>query len=599
MFRFTSLRAKLLSAFLLLTLVPVLGIIIHGHFFTRVAFSDQAMERSTYQVRLQADNIVSALQQVHGDVLYMASLQSMGGLAERLVEGADAAEVTLARVETAQDLLVLTSVRPMYYAMKFLDNNGREVVAVRSDGMSVSSVTALQDRSATRYFQKVRELEPGGVYVSSFALDQDITEKGAPYIHYVMKMHDSSGYVQIDLHAGWLLRHLPKNPGRDIWAVIDQDGNYLVYPSNFDPDRRDFELEPMLTGMAGYFDTPGSVFFYNTIYPVINTPAQYWVLYRETPKEVLFAGLSYFEGLAVLFVGSAILIVLLLAALTSRWMVRPLIELKNMAVMFGKTGTPPRLPDEIPADEIGALTRSFVNMAQELERKRQQEHRLVEQLIRAQEEERKLVAFDLHDGLIQQMVGARFYLSNCRDHCPFEAAEAQHGIQRGCEALTEAIIEGRRIIEGLRPAVLDDLGLVAAIEELAQASAHAAGWNLQLELAQLPQEPEKTVSVTLFRIAQEAFNNIRKHAHAGHVKVSLHNGHGIDLTIEDNGIGFDPNANGDGRGMGVTTMHERAALLNGTCQIISARGSGTQVHVWVPCSAHGAETAPLALDAAV
>jgi signal transduction histidine kinase len=583
---FTSLRGKLLTAFLLLSLVPVIAIAIHGQFFTRAALSDQVLEQSTYQVGLQAENLVASLQQVHGDALYVSSLRSLHQLLDQSAQDGSSADAALWTLEATQDLLVFASVRPMYHGVKYLDSTGREVLAVRSDGRSVSS-SPLQDRSGTRYVQQALDLTPGGVFVSSFALDQDISEQGAPYIHYLMKMPTGGGLVQIDLHAGWLLRHLPKNPGRDLWALLDQDGRWLVYPANFDPNTSTVDVSPLITGQNGHHDAPSSVYFFNTIFPVANNPASFWVIVRETPKDELFAGLSYFHGLAMLFIGGATIIAVLLAALTSRWTVGPIIRLKNMAVAFGQTGQPPELPARLSADEIGELTRSFCDMAQELERKRQQEHRLIEQLIRAQEEERKLVAFDLHDGLIQQMVGARFYLSNCREHCPVDAHDARSGIGRGCEALTEAIIEGRRIIEGLRPVVLDDLGLVAAIEELAEQSQRAAGWQLTLNLQTLPTEPEKTVAVTLFRIAQEAFNNIRKHAQAQHVTVTLHNGSGIDLTISDDGAGFDPErVNAEGHGLGVTTMHERAALINGVCTIESQPQAGTRVHVWVPGTVH-------------
>jgi signal transduction histidine kinase len=212
-------------------------------------------------------------------------------------------------------------------------------------------------------------------------------------------------------------------------------------------------------------------------------------------------------------------------------------------------------------------------MARELEGKRKIERRLIERLIRAQEEERKLLAYDLHDGLIQQLVGARFYLSNAHDG----------SIQHGCDALTEAIVEGRRIIEGLRPAALDDLGLTAALQELAQSIAAAARWELVLDLEAPHEEPSKTIAVSLYRIAQEALNNARKHAQARVVHVRLSNSDSFTLQIEDDGIGFDPDTlAGEGRGLGITTMQERAALLGGTCQIQSQPGAGTRIEARVP-----------------
>ncbi|MBK8027090.1 MAG: hypothetical protein IPK19_38315 [Chloroflexi bacterium] len=315
------------------------------------------------------------------------------------------------------------------------------------------------------------------------------------------------------------------------------------------------------------------------------TSDRYWVLFRRTPTTVLYADLNNFYRMAIILVVASAAVAIWMAVNTGQWLVTPLHRLQTMAIQFGRTGTMTAVTQHQPDDEVGALTRTFIDLAHELENKRRREHRLLESLINAQEEERKLLAYDLHDGLIQQMVGARFYLTNCRDACPIP--ETPRGsIQRGCDALSQAIVEGRRIIEGLRPAVLDDLGLRSAIEETAQTNATAAGWELELNLHNLPAEPEKTVAVTLFRIAQEAFNNIRKHANARHVQVSLHNGDGITMTIRDDGSGFDlESISREGRGVGITAMQERAALLQGDCKITSRRGAGTVIEVHIPWEA--------------
>jgi signal transduction histidine kinase len=339
----------------------------------------------------------------------------------------------------------------------------------------------------------------------------------------------------------------------------------------------------MLTGGQGSFESAQSVYVYDTIHPTASDANQFWVIYRETSKAILYADLNSFYVAAGGFTLVGISVAVLLALLLSQRLTQPIARLQHMAAVFGHDGIPPVEPARLANDEIGALTHTFCEMAQELERKRTQEHHLLEMLIRAQEEERKLIAYDLHDGLIQQMVGARFYLTNCREVCPIGAQDAVLGIKRGCDALTEAIVEGRRIIEGLRPAVLDDLGLVAAIEEVSQMTAQAAGWELALDVQALPLEPEKSVAVTLFRITQEALNNARKHAQAKHVRVHLHNGVGIGLVVEDDGTGFDTHIlTNDGRGLGVRTMKERAALLGGKCTITSTPKQGTKIEVWVP-----------------
>jgi signal transduction histidine kinase len=349
----------------------------------------------------------------------------------------------------------------------------------------------------------------------------------------------------------------------------------------------------MLGGNQGSFETGDSVFVYDTVHPSEATPDRFWVIFRQTPKLLLYADITTFYAITTAVIIGAVLLALALSLVASERILKPLLELERQTAAFGHDGLVPVLPQRLSRDEIGMLTRTFCQMAEELERKRSQEHRLIEKLIYVQEEERKLVAYDLHDGLIQQLVGARYYLNNSYKQCEQTHSEGCEDIKMGCDTLTDAIIEGRRIVEGLRPAVLDDLGLVAAIEEVAQASTRTGGWKLDLDIQSILIEPDKAVGVTVFRIAQEALNNIRKHADAKHVHLTMRNGNGIDLVIQDDGKGFDPGSmNGESRGLGVTTMKERAALIHGICEINSSPGSGTQVHVWVPLTPHPNNVSP-------
>lgn len=580
--RIKSLQTRLMLVFLAVLFIPLTATALYGHVFARDMLSGHAVERFANQVRLQAESIVSSLRQAQGDALYLTELRSLRMLNQQI----EPQQVMLWRDEVAQDFMVLLSVRPMYGTLRYLDENGVEIVAVHSDGTTVSSVMTLADQQNATYFRNSRSLRPGGVYVSSFALDVNSSQNNLPFLHYAIRPTDGGGLIVIDLHVGWLLRNLPSELNSDTWVLIDQAGRFLVYPQDFDPAMTTDDLSPMLSGTSGSFATQRSVYVYDTIYPTASNPSQFWVLYRETPTNVLFAEMTNFYIAAGGFALVGMSLAVLLAFLMSHRLTKPLAQLEEMTLNFGRGGQAPNVPQGLPQDEIGNLTHTFCDMARELERKRNLEHRLIERLIRAQEEERKLIAFDLHDGLIQQLVGARFYLTKCREkYAETESKDeiTESTIRSSCDALTEAIIEGRRIIEGLRPAVLDDLGLVAAIEEIAHAMAQTAQWTLLLNLQTLPAEPEKSVAVTLFRITQEALNNVRKHAHANHVTVALHNTIGISLEVSDDGIGFNPDDPSSlNHSFGVTTMRERAALLGGTCEITSIVGCGTRVKVWVP-----------------
>lgn len=577
--RLNSLRAKLILCFLLLTFIPLTATGLYGHLFTRSALSQQALDNSTHQVRLQAESIGSAFRQVQGDAVYLSGLRSLNMLRQQTLP----AQVALWSQEVAQDLLVFAAARSMYYGLRLLNEDGQEIIAVRADEFRVRVVEDLQDRHTAPYFTRTMQLNTSGVYVSPFQVQES---QGAPYIHYAMRLPD--GVLVIDFHAGWLLRALPNYPGADTWVLLDQDGRFLVYPAGFEPETIAEDVPHLLTGTSGSYETQSSVYVFDAIFPEAtqagaDTSDTYWVIFRHTPINVLYASVNDFYSVAIVLIVGSVLVAVLMALLISHILTEPVKQLELMTAQFGHDGIAPPIPAQLSNDEIGTLTRTFIDMAHELEGKRRQEHRLIERLINAQEEERKLVAYDLHDGLLQQLVGARFYITNCRSLCPVKEDYACGDIQKGCNALTDAIVEGRRIIEGLRPAVLDDLGLTAAIEDIASQTAAAAGWSLSLDLQPLPAEPEKTISVTVYRIAQEAFNNIRKHAQAHHVRVRLHNGSGIQLEIEDDGIGFNfDTIRANGHGLGITTMQERASLINGQCSIESNSGQGTRIRVHVP-----------------
>lgn len=589
--RLRGLRAKFIGIFLLLMLIPMLEIVVYGYFFTGTALTEQAVNNSKQAVHLQANQFVASLAQAHSDVLYIAQIRSLAALRGQLAAGDSSAEqVTVWQREATQDLLVMLASHPMYQSIRWLNADGDEIVRVWVQNDEVIAVPAdqLTNRNESRYFKEATRLEPFGAFVSPFGADRE-PNVSAPVLHYSLNL-GADGVLVLDVYVDWLLRGLPKNVEHDVWAMVDQYGAYLVYPSTFTPPRVDDnglpqihkEMIPLLGESSGVLALSGSVYVFERIVPSLDTPEKFWVLYRMTPRVAMFASVDDFYIKALIFLGASLTLAVLLAVLTSNGITASILELKRMAETFGRGGSAPQIPPTLPADEIGALTRTFCEMAQELERKRRESKQLIDRLINAQEEERKLVAYDLHDGLIQQMVGARLYLSSCRQDCPVHDG----GIQRGCEALSEAISEGRRIIEGLRPSTLDDLGVVAAIDDLAHRMAQNSGWSVNLHLQSLPHEPEKSVGVTLYRIAQEALNNVRKHADASQVSVHLSNGNGISLRVSDNGSGFALEQAERCGGFGITTMHERAELLGGTCHIESLIGGGTTVAVWIPPEAY-------------
>jgi signal transduction histidine kinase len=204
--------------------------------------------------------------------------------------------------------------------------------------------------------------------------------------------------------------------------------------------------------------------------------------------------------------------------------------------------------------------------------------------IAASERERQRWARELHDETLQGLGGLQVLLSSAV-RGPKDKLDP--AVRNAVEQITEEIASLRALIMELRPAALDELGLVPAIETLAQRTASTEGLtvetNIELELeAGSRLDPE--VESNLYRLAQEALTNVTKHAEASRIEISLvHRNGAVELTIADNGTGFDQADAGGG--FGLLGMRERVALAGGKLQISSERGRGTTLKAELPVTA--------------
>lgn len=260
-------------------------------------------------------------------------------------------------------------------------------------------------------------------------------------------------------------------------------------------------------------------------------------------------------------------------------------------VMAGQEGQTFAVADLKLLTAFGRQIATSIENARLYQEVQERESRLAElfrQLINAQEGERQRIARELHDETGQKLTALAMGLAAVEASLSSgDAAAAQPLARHLREMSDQAIIELRRIMSALRPALLDDLGLAPALRSLVQEFVlRHPETKIAFSAERLTERLPAQYETVLFRAAQEALNNIARHAHASQVSIAFTVRSGMArLEINDNGVGFDPAAPARqpaGNGLGLAGMQERVALIGGRWRVQSAPGQGTQVLVELP-----------------
>jgi PAS domain S-box-containing protein len=224
-----------------------------------------------------------------------------------------------------------------------------------------------------------------------------------------------------------------------------------------------------------------------------------------------------------------------------------------------------------------------LRQAEEAQRQALLRRRFVEQTIAAREDEQRRLARELHDGIGQSLTSLRMTLRVVEQADDLAAAQAAARELRPIVVRTED--EVRRLTRNLRPAVLDDLGLVPALSRLAEEVRLSRTVQVRFDGPRVADTRlPAAVETALYRIAQEALTNVVKHARAQNVELQLDCApSGVQLTVTDDGIGYDAAARADDAGrFGIIGMRERVALLNGAFEIEPRPTGGTTILVTIP-----------------
>lgn len=309
-----------------------------------------------------------------------------------------------------------------------------------------------------------------------------------------------------------------------------------------------------------------------------------WAIVAEVDADEAFAPVRRMQ-LRIIAVGVGVGVLFLIAG---TWLgasvTRPVLALSRSVSDLG-SGVRGTTVDVRSADELGQLAEAFNRMSRDLERttvSKTELEVLAGRLITAQEDERRRVARELHDDLVQRIAAASIDLGQI-ERLPEGSVERQDGLQRLKRTLITLSDDVHGLSRRIHPAMLDELGLVASLERECRAFMERGGSPVETTFEGVFDDVDKDRQLAVYRVAQEALRNALMHAAATEVSLSLRRTpQSLDLDIADNGVGFGRDAEGWTPGLGLASMEERARLLGGALTVTSAHGQGTRVRLTLP-----------------
>lgn len=519
-------------------------------------------------------------------------------------------------------LLMHASGRPSSFSLGivFLDAHGRAVLAAPDDGRDRGADYALYPFIA-------QVMQTGQRNISDPFRDP---HSGKPAIAVTIPIVDRTGRL-MSILSGWIdltaptmlsaIAHAPQLGETGHAELVDEHGTVIA--STEDPsgvlmpsDHLHFYLRLLAAPRLGVESVPvesgpGAGTRHVMAFAPLNVAP--WGVAVGGSEEETFAPVRELRG-DIFLVGVASFVIIFLATLGgARLLVRPVKVLTTAATKIaeGDLHHPIRVRE---GGEIGKLAESFEAMRARLQRshaeitawgselevrveertreleslnaelRRQERDRqqLLASVINAQEEERKRVARELHDETGQALTALLMSLERVEAQLP-EASDSLRGsLHRSIMLTQNALRELRGIIVDLRPAVLDDLGLIPAIRRFAEEHLEPLGIEVTIDTRAWPRvRLSPSVETVFFRTLQEAINNIAHHAQARHVRLTLEaTPENLIARVEDDGQGFDPQE--PRAGWGLLGMSERVNLVGGRVDVQSTPGRGTRIAIRIP-----------------
>lgn len=585
----TGLRVRLL-VLVLLALAPVLGLSLYNSAEQRAQAATQAQQRALRLARRAA------------------------GEQERLIEGARQLLIALAQLPSVQEhdastcstfMAELLQQYPLYENLGAAEPDGD----IFCSGVPSDKIVSMADRL---FFQ--RALQGRSFVVGEFIVARI---SGLPTLPFAYPALDAAGQVRAVVFAGinlhWLneLFAAAQLPEGSTLTLVNSTGTILAhYPgpprmmgSAVSPAMRKTLLEQK-EGVTEAIGEDGVSYLYafttlcclpggEDIYVRVGIPrsAAFAEVNRVTIRNLTILGLITFLVLGIAWIGGEAFVL---------HQVNVLLQ-TTKRLTAGDLGARIGLPCD--GGELSQLACAFDQMAEALEQREQAYQRalkelqaeararasLLEKIVSAQEDERRRIARELHDETSQSLAALALNIDAANlALAAGEPAEAIQHLQVSKAIAGRLLDDVHRLIRDLRPSLLDDLGLSAAIAWYGEQRLKPLGIAVEFQHDGTDQRLPDAIETAVFRIAQEAIANVVKHAKASRVRIALQiEGGFVTLAVEDDGKGFEvPRAEAaavmGNQGMGLQSIQERVSTLGGELAIQSAPGEGTLLSVRIP-----------------
>ena len=385
---------------------------------------------------------------------------------------------------------------------------------------------------------------------------------------------------------------LPSNPFMRI-AVVDEN-RQVLYADPADAFEGPLEVHAgvsqALAGQSGTMYVGAG----SNEHVMAFAPVGRWALLMEEPWQQVVSPLLNTSQVGPLVMAPLLLMMVIALWFGARQIIQPLQQLEAQAAKLAAGDLAPITPAVGGIEEIRRLQQALLGMAQQLQAAQASLHHYIGAITAAQEEERLRLARDLHDVTLQSLIALKQRLQLAAPAA--QDAANQAALDEMQHLADETILDLRRTMRALRPIYLDDLGLVPALEMLAREAAQP-GLAVEFKCEGHVERLGPAAELALYRIAQEALNNVQRHAQATRAELAVSfDDKQAQLAISDNGLGFvppsSPGAFAAHGHFGLLGMHERADLIGASLEITSGPGRGTTVRIRLPLPTPSSGTAP-------